>query len=556
MVKKSWILPLLLCAFLTFFVTKNFFTHPGIWPTHDGEIHLVRSMQFFHELERGQFPVRVSVDQAYFRSYPVFSFFYPLPYYTSALFQLAGFSATFSWQLLLLASTFFSLLFFYAWMRSYFDLFASSVATVVYALVPFQFLTLFVTGQIGGYLSLLWASVLALGIHTTIREKSRVGGILVAVGGASMMLSHAMSIIIFGIPLAIYTLIVLWQENEKSAPFRLLIGWLVLALGLSSFYFIPFLFERDTVKMGHGLLTDYRDHYTTVKQLLYSPWGYYYSNPGPDDGMSLQVGVTVLLAAGVSAILLLLKSVKKQVSQKSRVLPAGMIAVFFLLCFLQTEHSSFIWKVVVPLQYIQFPWRLLAATSFVGAWLAGWSMQEVRGKCRYALAACFITLAVWNVRNYTNPWPLDWRVDQDFKANTQAYYGPTDIFWELMPAGVVDAPSYPPESMLVYEPAIVDVTRLENQEVGATRYAFSLSATQQSVVEFLVWQYPFWQIMLDGVEVKPEVGQQGTMIISIPEGEHQLTAQLVTTPAQKVGDLLTVIAALTLLWIGVRSTRR
>lgn len=204
--------PFCIILFVSIFILRNSFT-TGMYPTHDGNIHMIRSLHFIDELKRGQVPVRMVPSQAYSFGYLVFLYFYPLPYYLAAIFQTAGWSTVDSWRLMQLLVTFLSLWTFYRWLRCTMRPAAALTGMILYALIPYRFVTLFVTGQIGGYLAFLFAPLIGLGLQKLLASKQTVvGGILLALGMAGMILSHLLSVIIFFIPLSAYAGWLLWKD--------------------------------------------------------------------------------------------------------------------------------------------------------------------------------------------------------------------------------------------------------------------------------------------------------------------------------------------------------
>ncbi len=527
------VFPIAIILLLTFFVVKNAFSQPGIFQTHDGEVHIIRSLHFFSELKRGQFPVRVVPDLAYQYSYPVFQFFYPLPYYVVAIFQLIGFSTTQSWRLALTSSTFLSLWFFFKWMRCFVKTNPALIATTVYALVPFRFLTLFVTGQVGGYFSLVFAPLIAWGLHQLLNKTKNhtTGGIMVAIGIAGMITSHLLSAIIFFLPLASYGLYLL-LTNFSWKKLRRLLLWIVIGLGLSSFYLIPFLIEKSAVKLGQEILINHTDHWPTFQQLIYSPWGHGFSQTDSVDGLSFQIGIVVLVSWLIS-LFLYLKNKKN-----------NQLALVFLLIgafnfFLMLKQSSFVWEILFPLKYLQYPWRLLAATTFIGAWLAGWSVDNLSNKKSAVVSIFLVSLALVNVRNYTKPWPLDWKTDQDFIANKQSYYGSTDISWELMPANAIEVPRELGDEIFTDDQDVI-VSDISRPNSGDTRLKFTVKSDQPTKLVLPIWNYSHWQARVHKKAVKTD-SNEGKIEIKIDAGTSTVELILIKTLIQKISDVTSIV---------------
>lgn len=541
MKKLKYLFPLLIILLFTTFIHYNAFSGPGMYPTHDGEVHLIRSLHFEKELLRGQFPVRMVPEQAYFHGYSTFQFQYSLPAYITSIFQLLGFTTTTSWKLQQALATLSSLYFFFLWIKNHIKPKPALITTTIWALVPFRFVTLYVTGQAGGYYGFVFAPLLALGLYNIIKkEKSSLlqkSALSFAVFG--FITSHLLSAIIFSIPLGLYTVFLLHKNFSKEKIFAL-VRYTLLGLGLASFHLIPFLLELKWIILGHSILIDYTQHWPTLKQLLYSPWGYGHSNSGPNDGMSYQVGFTIF-ASVFAAILLTTQKIK----QKKLLLT--FLGIFAIVFFLSTPYSAFLWKIFAPLQLIQFPWRLLVATSFIGAALAGIVLNLLPKKFQAIAGLLLLLLSWYNIRNYTRPWPLDWRSDQEFRQDEQAYYGPTDISWEAMPITAKMIPTAVPEYIPTATTSAVTVLSDTKITAGSIVRRVELEVENNQTLEISVWKLPVWQILIDGKEIETNYSQTGTIQFEIQSGKHIIEQKLVKTQVQKLADTLSLLTLL--VWI-------
>ncbi len=534
--KLAKCIPLLIISLLTIFICFNFFNQTGMYTTHDGDFHLVRSLHFLAELKQGQFPVRVAPELAFSHGYLAFQFFYPLPYYVVAIFQLLAISTTLSWKIMQSLITFASLSVFYIWTRKSFDTKSALTATALYAFVPFRFLTLYVTGQIGGYFGLFFASVVFLGIHNILRSKSKFAGPLLALGIAGLITSHLLSVILFFLPLAGYTLILL-KEKFVVEKFKALTLWSLVGVGLSSFYLFPFLFEKQWVKIGNQVLVDYSDHWPTLKQLIYSPWGYGSSVNTIFDGMSFQIGLALIAILAISILFTLFKKKKMP------------IAIYFIFCllfivFLMLEYSAPVWKLLTPLQLIQYPWRFLAVTTLLGSWLTAWLIYNLKGRVQWLVIGLLITLSIYNVRNYTKPWPLNWKTDSDYMQNTNLFYGSTDISWELMPITAIGMPNRQLESLILVDESQVTISNFAKTNSGATRNTADISAKGNSQLNILIWDLPIWEIRVDGIVQEKQRAEDGTILVPIAENSKSLEIILKKTNLQIISDLLSLTCLL------------
>lgn len=533
----------------------------GMFQTHDGQFHIIRAIHMYEQLENGIFPVRMVPDMAYGFGYLVFQFFYPAPYYATALFQWFGLSATDSWKLLLAVATVASAASFFAWVRISLTTVSAFVATFIFLLVPFRIATVYVTGQIGGYLSLVFVPLILWSLHKGIATRgiatrlpsstqslqcffqTKVPYVLiVSISSALLVLSHALSVVIFIPLLSFYSIWLLYQTGKARFAHNALFlaSSAALSFGLSAFYTLPFLFEKSWVKLGSQVLVEYQDHWPTVRQLLYSPWNYGFSGVGTEGELSFQIGIAILIAVFLAAILFI---------RKRNLLSAGLFSMFFAMVAVMLPVSSVLWEACIPLQLVQYPWRFLAATSIIGSWIAGWVISELHGKARIIVALILLSFAVINVRNYVAPWPLDWKTDADIIADKTTFFGSTDISWELMPVTVTQQPFYESKDRMWLEKSTQNDGKNGIQD-GAE------NDSQKDTINLVIatWNLPVWEVSIDGKQVEKSTSDQGLITVPVDpsfsvEDFSRVELTLVRTRLQVIADSFT-LASVAILFIG------
>lgn len=526
-----------------FFVHQTFLT-AGMFKVHDGEIHVIRAMHFWEELQHGQFPVRMVPDSAFHYGYNLFTFFYPLPYYVTAIFQSFGLSAVESWKSMQVLISIASVWAMYQWLRCHFSRFPAMVGSWLYLFVPYRLLTLYVTGQVGGLYSLLWAPLLGWGAYQLLVKRNQWGGVAFSLAVAGLITSHFLSLVIMGLALMGY---VLWLVTKHVSwrAMRDLMIWGAIGVGLSAFYLLPFLGERAWIRLGHGILVDHREHWPTLKQIVYSPWGYGHSGAGDGDGMSFQVGLALLAAGGVAALLQMWSLLR---TKSTSLLGVSQVVVFSGLIFLLIPWSEPVWELVKPLQYLQYPWRLLAATSVVGVWLAAWCVAQFRGHWRWLIGAAFVVLAFYNSRNYLRAWPHDWQNDSFYQSDEGRYLGSTDISWELLPVTVDRPPGQRPERVIF--PQEVVVVSADRPQLGRTRIQLEVVSPVATLAAVPVWNLPVWEVEVNGEIQMAQTDVNGEILIDLSEGNSDISVNLRRTQLQRVADIISLASTMALL-IGV-----
>ena len=270
--------------------------HSGFYTSHDGEHQLVRQYIFEQGLKDRQIPVRFNRQLYNGFGYPLFFFTYRLPFYFGEVFRFIGLSYADSIKSVFFIAFIASGLAMFWFARRWGNL-AGVISAILYMWAPYRFSVIFVRSALGEHMAavfvpLLFASVIA-------GKKKNVNFILGAASLAGLFLSHAMmaqmTLLAF-IPWVLMSL----RATEGSVAISLkmiqkIFLMFILGIGLSAYYLIPAAaFRGLTQKLNPNYFTD---HFVTLRQLIYSPWGYAFSMKGVEnDGMSFQVGVAQWLA--------------------------------------------------------------------------------------------------------------------------------------------------------------------------------------------------------------------------------------------------------------------
>lgn len=479
-------------------------------------------MHFYKELSAGQFPVRWAFDLNFRYGSPVFSFFYPLMYYLASLFHFLGLDFGASLKAVIISATFGSTFLMYLWLSRRFSIFASLVGSLLYVYIPYRLLTMYVTGSFGVLLSLVFVPLAFLAIDG-LAERKNIALLSLAISG--LLTSHNVTALILLPIVAAY-----WLTGRKY--FLRGIAGFVLGLGLASFFIWPALLETKYVFLSQGVVVNFQDHFPTLKQLIYSPWGYFYSVAGDADGMSFQVGVAAW-AVLVLGLLTILFKVKKVLDEKTRI--ASLFCVVFLIAIvMMLSISKPIWEMFPLLAQIQFPWRILAAITVAIPFLAAFVVENKFGK---AAAILLLILLVWNNRNYLRTWEATRYPDESYQKRESLYYGSTDIAWETRPIWAEGRPVWLAKEYVFGQEGITVI----KQERSGTQIKVRLNSAKPTPVTVNQFYYPTWKASIDErpAEIRP-TEKTGLVSVEISEGEHTLKLAQGKTDISKVADTVSI----------------
>jgi hypothetical protein len=320
---------------------------------------------------------------------------------------------------------------------------------------------------------------------------------------------------------------------------------LVAGLGLSAFFWLPALAEKDFVKTDL-LRQDFlrwSEHAISPLQLLWSQWGFGYSVVGTRDGMSFALGMVlvVLAAIGLRASLAATDPAKRREA-------ATLAAIAVGGAWLATDWSAPLWSRVETLQYLAYPWRALLLPALALPLLA------VRAFDSFAESLRMATLGALVVSNLMHTEPKGYVTFDD------EYYAPraiaekginTTTREEYEPRWVGVRPPYTRQG-LASRDAAIEVREVWN---GAARREFRVRVPSAVHVEASTFFYPGWTVVVDGrtIAARP-VPVTGLIGFELSAGEHAIRLGLEPTPVRRAATMIS-LATLVLLVAAIVTAR-
>ncbi len=487
--------------------------------THDSLWHIER-IQNMSSLLPAQFPVRwsPSLDNGY--GVPLFNFTYPLPYYFGAGLMAIGLGPIKSYNLIILVS------YLLGGVGVYFlgskKPWVGLVAAVLYLTMPYQFLDIFVRGALG--------EVVALGIipwiFLAIGQISTDGKLrwYSSLPFALLIISHNFYAYLFGALLAFCVAVI---YRHKLA----IMVSLLISLGLSAFFWLPALLEKNYLLFSASAQNGYRDHYVYFTQLFSSQWSYLGSQAGLDpQEMSYSLGISTIIVILVAIYV----AVKTRAKRLGSYLFPLLVSIFLML-----PASDFLWQHLPLLASIQFPWRFLGVVAV----LIPLIYLEIAD--HYAKASNFrlfsfvlIIVGILGITRYGRP--VKWLSAEEFYNLHYEYVGKTTTAAreEIVPRWAVTERYQPPSPLLISDSS--PVSDLSQQDLGISFRADSASS-EGAIAVYHRNYYPMWQLLVDG-QFSP-IGPTSTGEITFPlrSGDHHYELRVGSTQVQKLGNWISLL---------------
>jgi hypothetical protein len=370
--KKYWLLLLMVVLVVPAFWQM---LKPGIYSTQD--FHLFRLVEFDKCVKAGEIPCRWAPDAGLGYGEPLFNFYGQLPYAFGEIFHLAGVSFIDSFKILFVLSLVGSAatMFFLA-KKVWGNNLAAVVSSILYVYAPYRAVDVWVRGALPEALAFVIFPLLIL----MVENKSFFGFTFLLV---ALILTHNLSVLMF---LPVVVVWAIYRRFWKVIPAGILAGF------VSAFYILPVVFESKYITLASTIqgYFDFRGHFATLYQLLASRfWGYGASVFGSGDGLSLAVGYLQWILPLLILVFLL---IKKAVFKQKSFLLLFILGWFFL--FLTHNKSTFLWKIIPGMAYIQFPWRFLSVVIFCFALASGAIGQFFSQKYKFVLVIAIIFCAL------------------------------------------------------------------------------------------------------------------------------------------------------------------
>jgi len=516
---------------------------------HDALAYLPRHVEFYEGLKAGQLFPRWAADLGRGYGEPTFNFNPPALYYVVAFAQAVGFGVIAAENLACLALLALCALSMYVLAGEFFGRRGGLVSAVAYVFAPNLLATLYVRHALADYAAFAFLPLAFWGLYR-FAQGGRHAHLAASAAAVALLLLSSFSIALIAAPgLLLLAAWLAWSRRNLRVLARGLMS-LAAGVGLAAFFLLPALTETRYVHIARRAERfDFHDHFVVLHQLITSPWGYGFSVPGPNDGMSFAVGPLYLAMAGAALVCLpRIWSARRE---------AGVCVAFFLGLlvfgvFFSVGQSRFLWEWLPPLHPMQFPWRFLSVVALSTAFLSGFPLLLIRHHGRLALGLTAALVASFFGFGVVIARPQGFVIaqDADFSPENLATKGIAATAREFEPIWVREFPPAPartPLTVLEGQGQVVETHR------APTRRAFALDITQDARLRLNTFYFPGWTLFVDDARAPVDVGNpHGTMEFRLPPGRHNVVFVFADTPVRRWGtgvSLATLMLLLLSWWL-------
>ena len=538
--KKKLLIPLILLALSIPSIISLLV--PGFYEPHDLH-HFADIYQMYRAFISGQFPPRMGPDFTFGYGYPLFNFYYVLPFYLGSLFFALMGSLQLSFELVFIVSIIVSVFGMYLFLREFVDKWAAVVGSTLFVYTPYRAVQLYVRGAMGEALALSILPLVLWSIVRLLNKKSHKYIAITSLITAFFILSHNY---LWALALPFILLLVfLTIDKKKYVPtLKVLIFTGLLSAGLTSYWWLPALLENKLV----AAVTPFPliDHFPFIKQLIIPSWGYGSSLWGPGDEISFQIGLVNLLVVVAVAIVLVIK--KFTVKRELLILSIWALLGFLISVVLMNSRTYFLWKFIPFHNFIQFPWRLLIFTTLFSATLAAILVQILGKNIKKYIAALIIGGSLLLTYSYFQPSKIVYKNDSLYLTRFFESKNYSEDYL-LLPNWTDERPGGFPQDKIESNEAKV----LNIKQMSLVFWQADILAEKQAIVTFNSYYFPGWVAKVDGEEKDIKPGKPyGQIELDVPEGNHKVEFYWQETPLRKFSDYISLVSLLVLGFLFVK----
>ena len=529
LIRKDLLLLALLMAVAILSEFPFFYAAHGHLPqAHDITVHWMRAVQFDETLRSGVWYPRWLGGMNYGYGAATTLFYAPFVYYaTSASHALLGdWSRAIEAVVLVTAAA--SGVTFFLYARTFLDGAASTIATLLYLLLPYRLIDLYHRAALSELIAFVWMPLVLFAINSATKRLSArriIGG---AIAYDLLVVTHPPVAYLFSIALIVF--IVAMSVVERNGRI-IASGSCVIALGaaLSAFYSLPATLEVGLVKQN-------------VTQFFREKKGYI-------TDLAANAGFERLLAASalLTFILLLLfvmqskmageNASRHSLARRQRI---GWMAVGLLAFFMMTPAAAPFERLMPGISGIAFAWRWQAIEGIAVALLAGLA-TEVLMRSRLShrrfniVGLSLTTLAV-----------IAFGVVGCAMASnlTVIFIPPTEAVEEdFTPAGSPGIAELTKDAAARITPAQAEssVRLIHWKPQGRV---FETSNATDATMEVPTFMFPGWTALIDGQKVSPRSARGlGTILVDLPPGDHTVTLIFSNTRTRRLAEQISLAAA-------------
>jgi hypothetical protein len=395
---------------------------------------------------------------------------------------------------------------------------ASRIAAYLFILNPYLVSDKLLRNANAEYTALCLSPLVLYGL-LLIGTRPKAGGRILALSLALIICAHNLTALVI-MALTIVAAFVLYSQAgpPRLTHYWTIIGSIVLGLSLSAFFWLPALYYKNLIR---------------IDQLTTGKFDFRYQFHGLSDFFGFEhffsTGLLIPLILVCAAVCLLLICKRREWNGMRFVFLVFAGSLIFI--FLQTRSSIFFWEKMPFMPLFQFPWRMMGPFAIVTSILGGLSFGYFcRGKSTKCIVSAEIIILSLCVINAAPNLKTARALGQNGVDKLAYLIAAETIKTKKLSATVRNEYLPPSADSYVWQVTtpktdpllkIAPEIKVMKRSASSTRISFASNAEVPATLEFMRWNFPGWQCVINGEPHVVETNKLGTVVVSVPAGRNQ-----------------------------------
>jgi hypothetical protein len=507
--------------------------------THDLPNYMPMMEQFDKVLKSGVFYPRWTPDFNSGYGTATANFYPPGTFYINSLINTVVNNWFITLFILCALSLGASCLAFYLLARNFYGRMASSVAAVLYTLLPYHQMDLYWRGAVPEFVGFVFLPVILLFAYR-LGSKSHYryyAGLGLFYG--LYLLTHMPVGYLFTYTLAVYA--VLWAIRERDLGIALRIaGGMGIGLLISAIYWLPAALEGKYVYEWASEIFPYHLSYITMLPALGS------FDKHVQDAFSYNALVLIVTIVTLITLSKTLAS-RRHTSDQDQPPPKGLdqqtrlwLILGIVTPFMSTSFSIYISRLIPKIQIAVPPFRWLAISSVFTSLLVAATIDLLRRshslRPKYELAYKTALCVVIALNLWLTVHGIIFGAFSQQTYSAIAFQGFSDS--GFTPKDATRPAELPNTSSVVIKP---EGGAVEILKWLPTHREIAVRVDQPSDIRLKTYNFPGWTARIDGSVVPLLSDQDGVQQITVPPGIHNLQTTFETTLPRTMGTVLSAL---------------
>jgi len=512
-------------------------------PDSDTTMIIYRSFELDRALQyRLPYP-RLAMDFNFTYGAPLLQYRPPLVHFVVAAFHWAGLGWITAAKVTATLELMLAGIGMYVYARWLFaDRRAALVAGSAYLLAPYLLADIQERGALSETMALALLPWLFWASHRVLREDGGPWPWLAALLMALVVLAHNIAALL-SLPVLLFYLVALAAKDRNWGRLSIVFVSLVTGLGLSAFYWLPALLERDAAQIETNMLSQPMSEWlASLGKLVQHQLAFDYWGP-----LRFHLALWQALVLIAALVYIVLYPTKLRFAMAL----LAIAAVGYTL--MQLSASMPIWDALPLARFLQFPWRLLGMVAFCVALLAGYltTWPKLSGTAGWLVTGVFLAILLYagvaRLGPQYNPYVFQISENEITLSEllNRGHSGLT-LFSDFLPVGVsVPSEELPnPRSVAaVAQERMSQVPGITITRDRPSRLDLQVNAEEPFTLRFHRFFFPGWQVVAAGAPVPTAAsGELGLVTADMPAGSYEAYISFNETPVRRLANVISIVS--------------